>query len=50
VIGTITLGGDDFIQSVKSRRDIEIHEVTVDNRHSLPELILKEVENLQNKR
>jgi nucleoside-triphosphatase len=50
VIGTITLGGDDFIQSVKHRIDIEIHEVTVDNRDSLPDLILKKVEDLLNNR
>src|SRR5271157_1394952 len=29
VIGTITFGGDAFIQSIKSREDIEIHEVAL---------------------
>jgi len=46
VIGTITFGGDDFIQSVKSREDIEIHEVTLDNRDSLPDFILGKVADL----
>lgn len=43
VIGTIARGGDDFIKSVRNRGDIEIHEVTPDNRDLLPDLILKEV-------
>jgi len=43
VIGTITLGGHDFIQSVKNRDDIEITEVTLRNRDSLPELILSKL-------
>jgi nucleoside-triphosphatase THEP1 len=43
VIGTVTFGGDDFILSVKSREDIEIHEVTLDNRDSLPDLILRKI-------
>ena len=43
VIGTITLGGDDFIQSIKSRDDIEITEVTLQNRDSLPDMILSKV-------
>lgn len=47
VVGTITFGGDDFILDVKEREDIEIHEVTLDNRDLLPELILKKISNLQ---
>lgn len=43
VVGTITFGGDDFIQGIKSREDIEIHEVTPENRDSLPEIILKKI-------
>ncbi|MFH1415074.1 MAG: nucleoside-triphosphatase [Elusimicrobiota bacterium] len=43
VIGTITFGGDDFIQGIKSRKDIEIIEVTQDNRDSLPSLILRKI-------
>ena len=46
VIGTITRGGDDFLKSIKSRGDIEIHEVTVKNRDLLPDLILKKVAGL----
>ncbi|MBS1127552.1 MAG: thymidylate kinase [Nitrospirae bacterium] len=46
VVGTITLGGDDFITRIKSRGDIEIHEVTQENRDSLPDLILERVARL----
>jgi nucleoside-triphosphatase len=46
VIGTITFGGDDFIRSVKSRGDIEVHEVTPENRDALPEVILGKVAEL----
>lgn len=44
VIGTITFGGDDFIQGIKAREDIEIHEVTPENRDALPGDILKKLE------
>jgi nucleoside-triphosphatase len=40
VVGTITLGGDDFILGIKQRGDMEIHEVTPENRDRLPDLIL----------
>lgn len=43
VIGTITLGGTDYILDVKQRSDIEIFEVTLENRDSLPEIILERV-------
>ena len=43
VVGTITLGGDDFILEIKKRPDMKIYEVTPDNRDSLPDLILKKV-------
>ena len=46
VVGTITLGGDDFITRIKGRADIEIHEVTQENRDSLPDLILQSVASL----
>ncbi|TNF55804.1 AAA family ATPase [bacterium] len=46
VIGTITFGGDDFILGVKSRDDIEITEVTQENRNSLPDVILKKIAQL----
>ena len=47
VIGTITLGGDDFITGIKKRGDIEILEVTQENRDSLSDLILGRIERLQ---
>lgn len=43
VIGTITLGGGEFIQGIRDRDDIEIMEVTPDNRDALPDLILDRV-------
>lgn len=46
VVGTITLGGDDFILGIKTREDMEIHEVTPDNRDLLPDLILKKISDL----
>jgi nucleoside-triphosphatase len=46
VIGTITFGGDDFILGIKRRPDIEIHEVTLENRDTLPDLILQRVAEL----
>ncbi|MDR4498832.1 MAG: nucleoside-triphosphatase [Candidatus Scalindua sp.] len=45
VLGTITFGGNDFILKIKDREDIEIHEVTIDNRNALPDLIVKKIEN-----
>jgi nucleoside-triphosphatase len=41
LIGTITLGGDDFIMGIKRRGDIEIHEVTEENRDLLPDMLLE---------
>jgi nucleoside-triphosphatase len=46
VVGTITFGGDDFIRTVKSRGDIEVHEVTPENRDALPELIQGKISEL----
>ena len=46
VVGTITFGGDDFILSVKKRPDIEIIEVTPENRDSLPGRILEKISEL----
>ena len=46
VIGTITLGGDDFIRRIKERGDIEIHEVTEEKRDALPDLIIERVSRL----
>ena len=48
VIGTITFGGDDFIRKAKKRKDMEISEVTVDNRNLLPDIILRKVSNILN--
>ena len=47
VIGTITMGGDDFIKSIKLRGDIEITEVTAENRDTLPQLILEKIKSLK---
>ena len=44
MIGTITLGGSDFIRGIKDREDVEILEVTLDNRDTLPGLILEEID------
>jgi|SRR5208283_1890837 len=46
VIGTITLGGDEFIETVKTREDMEILEVTPDNRDALPQEIIGKLEKL----
>jgi nucleoside-triphosphatase len=46
VVGTITFGGDDFILGIKKRDDIEIHEVTLDNRDALPGTIIKKITEL----
>jgi nucleoside-triphosphatase len=46
VVGTITLGGDDFITRIKNRGDIELYEVTQENRDSLPDVILERVARL----
>jgi len=43
VIGTITLGRDDFIQTLKNRDDMEVSEVTIQNRDTLPDLILSKL-------
>jgi nucleoside-triphosphatase len=48
VVGTITFGGDDFILGIKKRTDIEIHEVTAENRDALPVFILQRVAELMN--
>jgi nucleoside-triphosphatase len=40
VVGTITLGGTGFIKEVKERSDIDILEVTPENRNQLPGIIL----------
>jgi len=49
VVGTITFGGDDFILSIKGRGDIEIHEVTSENRDALPDMILRKISDILRK-
>jgi nucleoside-triphosphatase len=46
VVGTVTFGGDDFIMGIKNREDIEIHEVTPENRDSLPDMILRKISDI----
>lgn len=46
VIGTITFGGGDFIQEIKDRENVEITEVTPENRDLLPDLILRKIADL----
>jgi len=43
VLGTITFGGGDFIESIKRRPDVEIILVTMANRDSLPKVILSKL-------
>jgi nucleoside-triphosphatase len=40
VLGTIAVGGTDFIRSVKERNDITIYEVTLHNRDQLPDQLI----------
>ena len=40
-LGTIAVGGTDFIQSIKERNDIRIYEVTLQNRDQLPDQLVK---------
>ena len=48
VLGTITLGGDEFIKMIKKRNDIETTEVTPENRSALPRIILNKIQTLNN--
>jgi nucleoside-triphosphatase len=41
VLGTIAVGGTDFIQEIKKRRDITLYEVTLRNRDQLPDQLIK---------
>lgn len=49
VVGTITLGGTDFILEVKQRPDIEMIEVSEGNRNTLSDIILKKVSLILNR-
>jgi nucleoside-triphosphatase THEP1 len=46
VLGTITFGGDDYISGIKKREDIEITEVTQDNRDALPAFIAEKIKEI----
>jgi nucleoside-triphosphatase THEP1 len=41
VLGTIAIGGTDFIRTIKERSDFKIYEVTPQNRDRLPDLLLE---------
>ena len=41
VLGTIAVGGTDFIRTIKERDDIKIYQVTPQNRDQLPDQLLK---------
>jgi len=43
VVGTITIGGTDFILEVKQRPDTEIIEVTEESRDALPDVVLEKI-------
>ena len=44
VLGTIAVGGTDFIREIKQRKDIKIYDVTIQNRNVLPENLIEEIE------
>lgn len=44
VVGTIAVGGTDYIRELKERKDMKILEVTLLNRDTLPRLLLDELE------
>ena len=44
VLGTIAVGGTDFIREIKERKDIKVYEVTTQNRDELPEYLIQEIE------
>lgn len=46
VIGTITLGGGEFIEQIKLRPDLELIEVTPENRDGLPDELLYKLKQL----
>lgn len=46
VLGTIAVGGTDFIRGIRERKDIRIHEVTLLNRDLLPPMLLDELESI----
>jgi len=44
VLGTIAVGGTDFIREIKERKDIKIYEVRAQNRNVLPAYLIEEIE------
>lgn len=44
VVGTIAVGGTDFIREIKTREDMKIIEVTLLNRDTLPRVLTAELE------
>ena len=44
VLGTIAVGGTDFIREIKERKDITVYEVTNQNRDALPGSLIQEIE------
>ena len=44
VLGTIAVGGTDFIRKVKERNDIALYQVTIHNRDTLPAQMLEAIE------
>ena len=46
VLGTIAVGGDDFIRGIKTRSDVKVYEVTLENRDRLPRELIDTIENL----
>lgn len=46
VLGTIAVGGTDFIREIKERNDIKVYDVTIKNRDELPEYLIQEIEGL----
>lgn len=46
VIGTISFREDDFLMKIRMRKDVEIHEVTWNNRRLLPDFLLKTIKDL----
>ncbi|UCD35325.1 MAG: hypothetical protein JSU90_00410 [Nitrospiraceae bacterium] len=47
VVGTITFGGDSFIRSLKERPDMEVIEVTPENRDDLPGILLRKIAEIE---
>jgi len=44
VLGTVAVGGTDFIREIKEREDVKIREVTLLNRDTLPRVVMSDLE------